>query len=288
MILIDARKGVLTQTRRHSYLVSSARHPQHRARGQQDGPGRLRSGAVRGHRRATIARSRRRSASPISWPIPISGLAGDNIAKRSDAHALVHGPDADRASGDRGDRRRGRPGPAVPHAGAVGQSAESRFSRLRRASSRPAPSGPAIRCACCPPARPRASAASSPWTAILPRAVAGQSVTLCLQDEIDCSRGDVIAAADAPAAGGRSVRGDDRLDGGEPLLPGRPYWLKLGDPNRHRDAASAQVPDRTSTPWSIWPRRRSSSTRSASCNLATDRPSSSIRTPRTATSAVSS
>jgi bifunctional enzyme CysN/CysC len=34
IILIDARKGVLTQTRRHSYLVSP-----HRARDQQDGPG---------------------------------------------------------------------------------------------------------------------------------------------------------------------------------------------------------------------------------------------------------
>ncbi len=48
VILVDARKGVLTQTRRHSYLVCAARHPAHRAGGQQDGPGRLlRAGASR-------------------------------------------------------------------------------------------------------------------------------------------------------------------------------------------------------------------------------------------------
>ena len=47
----------------------------------------------------------------------------------------------------------------------------------------------------------------------LPEAVAGQSVTLCLADEIDCSRGDVIAQADHPPQVGRSVRGDHRLDG---------------------------------------------------------------------------
>ena len=43
VILVDARKGVLTQTRRHTYIVSLARHPPRRARGQQDGPGRLSS-----------------------------------------------------------------------------------------------------------------------------------------------------------------------------------------------------------------------------------------------------
>ena len=51
VILIDARKGVLTQTRRHSYLVPPDRHPPHRAGGQQDGPGRLQPGGVRQDRR---------------------------------------------------------------------------------------------------------------------------------------------------------------------------------------------------------------------------------------------
>ena len=58
-------------------------------------------------------------------------------------------------------------------------------------------------------------------------AAAGQSVTLCLADEIDCSRGDVIAAADAPP------QVSDRFEAtlvwlnDEALHVGRAYWLKL-------------------------------------------------------------
>ena len=44
-------------------------------------------------------------------------------------------------------------------------------------------------------------------------AAAGQAVTLTLADEIDVSRGDMIAAADRRARGRRPVRGDDRVDG---------------------------------------------------------------------------
>jgi sulfate adenylyltransferase large subunit len=56
---------------------------------------------------------------------------------------------------------------------------------------------------------------------------AGQAVTLTLSDQIDVSRGDVVAAADAPAKvtdhlGVRLV-----ATGTEDLLPGRPYLLKL-------------------------------------------------------------
>jgi bifunctional enzyme CysN/CysC len=58
-------------------------------------------------------------------------------------------------------------------------------------------------------------------------AVAGQSVTLCLQDEIDCSRGDVITAADAPAQLADQFEAMVIWMEDEPLLPGRPYWLKL-------------------------------------------------------------
>ena len=59
VILIDARKGVLTQTRRHSYLVSPDRHPQRRAGGQQDGPGRTTSQEVFDAHRRRVPRVRR-------------------------------------------------------------------------------------------------------------------------------------------------------------------------------------------------------------------------------------
>ncbi len=62
----------------------------------------------------------------------------------------------------------------------------------------------------------------------LPHAIAGQSVTLCLADEIDCSRGDVIVAAEAPAQIADQFEATLVWMADEPLLPGRPYWLKLG------------------------------------------------------------
>jgi bifunctional enzyme CysN/CysC len=53
-------------------------------------------------------------------------------------------------------------------------------------------------------------------------------VTITLADEVDCSRGDVIAIADAPPQVADQFEGDDRLDGRGEMLPGRSYWLKLG------------------------------------------------------------
>ena len=65
-------------------------------------------------------------------------------------------------------------------------------------------------------------------TATWMQAAAGQSVTVTLAEEVDCSRGDVIAAAaDSPEVA-------DQFEAtivwmaDEALLPGRGYWLKLG------------------------------------------------------------
>ena len=62
----------------------------------------------------------------------------------------------------------------------------------------------------------------------LDQAVAGQSVTLCFADEIDCSRGDVIASASAPPQVADQFEATLVWMGEEALLPGRAYWLKLG------------------------------------------------------------
>jgi bifunctional enzyme CysN/CysC len=59
-------------------------------------------------------------------------------------------------------------------------------------------------------------------------AVAGESVTLTLRDEIDISRGDVISAAEAPAEVADQFECNLVWMDDEPLLPGRPYLLKLG------------------------------------------------------------
>jgi bifunctional enzyme CysN/CysC len=62
----------------------------------------------------------------------------------------------------------------------------------------------------------------------LPVAVAGQSVTVTLADEVDCSRGDVLAAAEDPPEAADQFEAVIVWMADEALLPGRPYWLKLG------------------------------------------------------------
>ena len=62
----------------------------------------------------------------------------------------------------------------------------------------------------------------------LEEAVAGQSVTLCLADEVDCSRGNVIAAADAPPEVSDQFEATIVWMDDEALRVGRSYWLKLG------------------------------------------------------------
>jgi len=58
--------------------------------------------------------------------------------------------------------------------------------------------------------------------------VAGQSLTLCFSDEIDCSRGDVIAAADNPPQAADQFEATIVWMNDAPLHVGRAYWLKLG------------------------------------------------------------
>jgi bifunctional enzyme CysN/CysC len=62
----------------------------------------------------------------------------------------------------------------------------------------------------------------------LESAVAGQSVTLTLADEIDVSRGDVLAAADAPPAVADQFQATIIWMHEEPMLRGRPYIIKVG------------------------------------------------------------
>jgi bifunctional enzyme CysN/CysC len=62
----------------------------------------------------------------------------------------------------------------------------------------------------------------------LDQAVAGQSVTLCFTDEIDCSRGDVIAIADTPPEVSDQFEATIVWMDDHAMIPGRAYWLKLG------------------------------------------------------------
>jgi bifunctional enzyme CysN/CysC len=62
----------------------------------------------------------------------------------------------------------------------------------------------------------------------LPSAIASQSVTLTLTQEIDVSRGDMLASAQDPAAVADQFEADIIWMGEQPMLPGRPYLVKIG------------------------------------------------------------
>ena len=62
----------------------------------------------------------------------------------------------------------------------------------------------------------------------LDEGVAGQAVTICLDDEVDCSRGDVLAAADNPPQSADQFEASIVWMDEDPLQVGRGYWLKLG------------------------------------------------------------
>ena len=62
----------------------------------------------------------------------------------------------------------------------------------------------------------------------LSEAIAGQSVTLTFNDEVDCSRGDVVALADNPPAIADRFEATLVWMAEDPLVPRRGYWLKIG------------------------------------------------------------
>ncbi|MGL5837902.1 MAG: sulfate adenylyltransferase subunit CysN [Sphingorhabdus sp.] len=226
VILIDARKGVLTQTRRHSYLAQlvGVRHIV-LAVNKMDLIG------FDPDRYNAICDDYRAFARQIGIDdftcIPISGLAGDNIATRSEHTPWYGGPtlieELETVEID-GDVDQAKPfrlpvqwvnRPNLDFRGFAGQIASG--------SVKP---GDTVRIL--PSGKTSTVSRIAAFDGDLDEALAGQSVTLCLADEIDCSRGNVIAAADNPPQAADQFEASLVWMADEPLIPGRAYWLKLG------------------------------------------------------------
>jgi bifunctional enzyme CysN/CysC len=62
----------------------------------------------------------------------------------------------------------------------------------------------------------------------LQQAVAGQSITLTLTTEVDCSRGDVLSTAEDPAGVADQFQVSLIWMNEQPMLGGRPYLMKIG------------------------------------------------------------
>ena len=236
IILIDARKGVLTQTRRHSYLVS-----------------------LLGIRRIVLAinkmdlvdysqqvfedieRDYREFAARIGLTdivaIPVSALRGDNIVEPGAnmpwyrGAALLQHLETVPVQEDASAQPFRMP---VQWVNRPNQDFRGFAGLIVGGSVRPGdtlrvlPTGSASRVA-------RIVTADGD----LPQAVAGQSVTLTFQDEIDISRGDLLASAASAAGVSDKFEAIIVWMSEEPMLPGRPYLLKCG--TRTVSAAVAQL-----------------------------------------------
>jgi bifunctional enzyme CysN/CysC len=225
VILVDARKGVLTQTRRHSFIVSllGIRHVA-LAVNKLD---------LVGYEQAVFDRIEadyRRFAAGLGLTsiqaIPISALRGDNVLAAGPNTPWYEGPTLaayletvevgqDAASGPFRLQMQLVIRPDLDFRGYAGIIAGG---RVRPGDEiRVLPSGATARVE-------RIVTADGD----LPAAEAGQSVTLTLDRETDISRGDLIVSAADPAGLADQFEAHLVWMHADPLLPGRPYLMKLG------------------------------------------------------------
>ena len=226
IVLIDARKGVLTQTRRHSYLARliGIRHIV-LAVNKMD------LVDFSEARFAEITAEYRAFAAEIGLvdvaAVPISGLGGDNITSLSPNTPWYHGPtllgwlEGVEVTADVQLARPFR----LPVQWVNRPSLDFRGFAGTISSGSIAPGDP-VRIL--PSGRTTSIARIVTADGDLLRAVAGQSITLTTADEIDCSRGDVIAAAGDPPQIANQFEATLVWMADEALLPGRSYLLKLG------------------------------------------------------------
>jgi bifunctional enzyme CysN/CysC len=225
VILIDARKGVLTQTRRHSYLVK-----------------------LLGIRHVVLAINK---MDLVDWskdvfdsilqeysefaekigltkftPIPMSALRGDNITAHSDAAPWYEGPALL---------------PLLEVLPVEDALREKPFRMPVQWVNRPnldfrgfsgfVSSGvvkPGDKVKALPSGRESTVERIVTLDGDLEEAVAGQSITLTLKDEIDVSRGDILSTAGSPPEVADQFEATIVWFDDDHLLPGRPYLLKLG------------------------------------------------------------
>jgi len=225
ILLIDARKGVLPQTRRHSLICSlfGIRHIV-LAINKLDLVGFERGVFDR------IAADYARFSADLGFAslvmIPLSARHGDNLTERSANTPWYDGPslleylesvDVTEAPEDQPLRFpvqwinrpnsdfRGFAGTVVAGSVALGDPVlvmgSNRSSRVKEIVT---------------------------FDGFLPRAAAGDAVTLTLDDEIDVSRGDLLVHPHAPAEFADQFAAHLVWMKEETLVPGRSYWLKIG------------------------------------------------------------
>jgi bifunctional enzyme CysN/CysC len=240
IVLVDARKGVLTQTRRHSFLVSllGIRHVV-LAVNKMD--------LVDFDQNVfeTIRDDYAQFAASIGIDniisVPISGLAGDNITEASANTPWYAGAPllAQLESLDVSAQTASVRSFRLPVQWVNRPDQDFRGFAGQIASGAIAP-GDAVRIL--PSGRTTTITRIVSADGDLPIAEAGQSITLTLADNIDCARGDVIVAANDPPQVADQFEATLVWMDATALLPGRSYLLKLGT---QTIAATVQPPKYT-------------------------------------------
>jgi bifunctional enzyme CysN/CysC len=225
VILIDARKGVLTQTRRHSYLVSLL--------GIRKVVVAVNKLDLVGYSREVFERIEaeyREFAARIGLTdivcIPMSALRGDNITEPSEHTPWYHGPTLLGHLETVPVGQRAQDGPfrmPVQWVNRPGHDFRGFSGVIVGGRVRP---GDRVRVV--PSGRQSTVTRIVTMDDDLDEAVAEQSVTLVLADEIDISRGDVLCAADSPAGSADQFEAHVVWMAEHEMLPGRPYLLKIG------------------------------------------------------------
>ena len=226
VLLVDARKGVLTQTRRHSYLAQLVGIRRFVLAVNKMDLVDYDQGAF-----DAICADYSEFAAQIGisdWiAIPVSGLNGDNIMTRSERTGWYNGPSL------------------LEHLDTVPLDATADAEKPLRMPvqwvNRPNQNfrgfsgqiasgtiGPGAEVRILPSGRTTRVERIVTMDGDVEQAVAGQSITVTLADEVDCSRGDVIAVASDPPEAADQFEATIVWMAEDELLPGRGYWMKIG------------------------------------------------------------
>ncbi|KAF1726452.1 sulfate adenylyltransferase subunit CysN [Pseudoxanthomonas japonensis] len=225
VVLVDARKGLLTQTHRHSYIVSllGIRHVVLAVNKMDlvDFDEAVFERIAADYR----ALAQRLGIAEVTC-IPLSALEGDNLSSRSVRTPWYAGPallehlEQVRVDVQEGDGGLRLPVQWVnrPHQNFRGYAGTIAAGKVK----------PGDEVIVLPSARRSRVAQVLGADGEVASASVGQAVTLTLTDEIDISRGDVIAAGGDPPEVADQFAAHVLWMSDAPLLPGRPYWLKIG------------------------------------------------------------
>lgn len=225
VVLVDARKGLLTQTRRHSYIVSllGIGHVVLAVNKMDlvDYDAQVFADIAEGY----AALAAQLGIGQVQC-IPLSALAGENLSSASMRMPWYSGPHLlqhlDTVQLEPPDAASGLRLPVQwvnrPNAQFRGYAGTIAAGQVR--------AGDAV--VVVPSGRRTQVASVRDANGEVDSARAGQAVTLTLRDEIDISRGDIIAAIDDPPEVADQFAAHLLWMDDAALLPGRPYWLKIG------------------------------------------------------------